>query len=62
MWEDRATQHHAHLMENITSGAPALEKALRTMLAGGMSREQAMGMIDRMVKQQALMLAADDIF
>ncbi len=62
LWEDRATQHHAHLVENVTAGAPAFEQTLRTLLAGGMSHEQAMGMIDRMVNQQAFMLAADDIF
>jgi DHA2 family multidrug resistance protein len=62
LWEDRATLHHARLVEHIASGAPAFERTLSTMMAGGMSREQAMGMIDRMINQQAFMLAADDIF
>jgi DHA2 family multidrug resistance protein len=62
LWEDRATLHHSQLVEHITTGAPAFERALSTMVAGGLSREQAMGMIDRMINQQAFMLAADDIF
>ncbi len=62
LWEDRATLHHVQLVEHAMPGSPAFDQALATMMAGGMSREQALGMIDRMINVQAFTLAADEIF
>ncbi|MBS0506186.1 MAG: DHA2 family efflux MFS transporter permease subunit [Proteobacteria bacterium] len=61
-WENRATLHHAQLVEGLTPGSPALAQALQTLQAGGLTPEQAMGQVERMLTQQAYMLAANDIF
>ena len=62
LWENRAALHHAQLVENITQASPAVQQALAGMRAAGMSAEQALGQVDRLVTQQAFMLAANDIF
>ncbi|AKJ30003.1 multidrug resistance protein B [Caldimonas brevitalea] len=62
LWENRATLHHAHLVERLGAGDPAWQDALGRLTAAGLSPEQAMAQITRMIDQQAYTRAADDIF
>ena len=62
LWDDRAALHHAHLVEAASlPGAPA-QAALEQMVAGGMTRDQALTSLQRLIDQQAYMLGANDIF
>jgi DHA2 family multidrug resistance protein len=62
MWEDRATLHHAHLVEAVNHGNTAAAQMLAQLQAAGMSASQALANVDRVVWQQAYVLSADDIF
>ncbi|MDO9358697.1 MAG: DHA2 family efflux MFS transporter permease subunit [Polaromonas sp.] len=62
LWESRAALHHAQLAETINPGSPAAQAALSGLTASGMSMEQALAQVNRLVDQQAFMLAANDIF
>src|SRR4051812_32314952 len=62
LWESRAALHHAQLAESVTAGSQAAQSALSGLAAAGLSPEQALAQVNRMVDQQAFMLAANDIF
>ena len=62
LWESRAALHHAHLAESINAGSAATQATLSGLVASGLSPEQALAQINRLVDQQAFMLAANDIF
>jgi DHA2 family multidrug resistance protein len=62
VWQDRATMHHAHLVEHLVPGDPVTDEALRTLQAGGLGAEQALAQLDRLVNQQAYTRAVDDVF
>jgi len=62
LWESRAALHHAQLAEAVNPGSPAAVAALRGLQASGLSADQALEQVNRMVTQQAFMLAANDIF
>ncbi|WP_213953403.1 DHA2 family efflux MFS transporter permease subunit [Variovorax sp. dw_954] len=62
VWEDRAALHHAQLVEAVTNGSSATASAITGLGGNGFSAEQVLGQINRMVDQQAFMLAADDLF
>jgi MFS transporter, DHA2 family, multidrug resistance protein len=62
IWQDRAAMHHAQLAEMVNIGSSATNSALAGFYAAGMSTEQALSQINRMVDQQAFMLAANDVF
>lgn len=62
MWEDRASLHHAHLMDHINVYDPDTLQALHGMASLGMSPEQAMANLERQVTRQAYMLSAADLF
>ena len=62
IWQDRAAMHHAQLAELVNRGSVATNAALANFSAAGMSNEQALSQINRMVDQQAFMLAANDVF
>jgi len=61
-WEDRAVLHHAQLSESINTANPAAMATLDQLQAAGYSHEQALGMVNRLIDQQAYTLAADDLF
>ena len=61
IWENRAALHHAQLSESVTRGSPAGD-AIAALGAAGLSPEQALAQINRLVDQQAFMLAANDVF
>jgi DHA2 family multidrug resistance protein len=61
LWWQRATLHHAQLVERLTSN-PQAQQFMAQARAMGLSRQQASLMLNQMVTQQAYMLSADDIF
>jgi DHA2 family multidrug resistance protein len=62
VWQDRAAMHHAHLSEAVNLGSPATNSALSGLAGAGLSPDQALATINRLVDQQAYMLAASDVF
>jgi MFS transporter, DHA2 family, multidrug resistance protein len=62
LWESRAALHHAQLAESISVGNPTVQATLSGLSAAGLTPEQALAQINRLVDQQAFMLAANDIF
>ncbi len=62
LWESRAALHHAQLAESVNPSNPAAQAALSGLVANGLSPEQALAQINRLVDQQAFMLAANDLF
>jgi len=62
IWQDRAALHHAHLSESVNLGSSATHSAMSGLASAGMTSDQALGAINRLVDQQAYMLAASDVF
>jgi DHA2 family multidrug resistance protein len=62
LWENRATLHHARLAETLTASNSAAQATLSGLQASGLSPDQALAQVNRLVDQQAFMLAANDIF
>jgi len=62
LWDDRAALHHAHLTEPLSSGQGAFANVLASLQAAGMSAQQALAQVNRLIDQQAYTRAADDIF
>ncbi|NVO06698.1 MAG: MFS transporter, partial [Rhodoferax sp.] len=62
IWQDRAAMHHAQLSELINRGSIATNAALANFDAAGMGHEAALSQINRLIDQQAFMLAANDVF
>lgn len=61
-WDNRATLHHAQLAESIHRGNGAAMQTLSQLQAGGLSYEQALAQVNRMIDQQAFTMAATDLF
>ena len=62
LWDNRATLHHTQLAETINQGNNAATSAMSGLNASGFSTDQVLGQINRIVDQQAYMLATNDIF
>jgi len=62
LWDHRATMHHAQLAEKLTVYDPTTSQALANLQAGGMTPEQSLALVNRLVDQQAALLSATDIF
>ena len=62
LWQDRAAVHHAELTELVNRGSQATMGALGNLDAMGLSPEQSLANINRLIDQQAFMLASNDIF
>jgi DHA2 family multidrug resistance protein len=62
LWDSRSTLHHAQLVEHLTPGDPATTHALDLMARSGMTAEQSLAALNRLVNEQAYMLGANDIF
>ncbi len=62
LWDSRATMHHAHLTETLVQGQGTFAITLNQLQAAGMTQEQALAQINRLIDQQAFTLAANDIF
>jgi len=62
LWESRATLHHQHMVERLSLGDPIAGETVAKLTATGLSPEQALAQINRLIDQQAFTRAADDIF
>ncbi|RZL93026.1 MAG: DHA2 family efflux MFS transporter permease subunit [Variovorax sp.] len=62
LWENRAALHHAQLVESVNAGSAAANSAIAGLGAGGLSSDQVLGQLNRLVDQQAFMLASNDLF
>jgi DHA2 family multidrug resistance protein len=62
LWDNRATLHHAQLAETINQGNNAATGAMAGLSGSGFSADQVLGQMNRIVDQQAYMLATNDIF
>ena len=62
LWENRAALHHAQLAESVNVGNAAAQSAIAGLGGSGLSTTQALAQINRLVDQQAFMLASNDIF
>ena len=62
LWESRAAMHHAQLSEAINVGNTAAVQTLEQLTASGLSSQQALANINRLIDQQAFTMAATDLF
>ncbi len=62
LWDQRAALHRAHLVEQITSYDFDARAALGALRAQGLGHGQALGLVDRLIDQQARMLSTIDLF
>jgi len=62
VWDSRASLHHAHLTESLTAINPVFVSTMEGLQASGLTSEQAMLQINRLIDQQAFTRAADDVF
>ena len=62
LWDNRAALHHAHLSEGLVQGQGVFAQTLQDLQAAGMSQQQALAQVNRLIDQQAFTRAADDIF
>ncbi len=61
-WDDRATLHHAHLVEQLGEGNSVMQATLAGLRSAGLSAEQALAMVNRLIDQQAFTRGVDDVF
>jgi DHA2 family multidrug resistance protein len=54
--------HHAQLAESISQGNFAATQVLSGLNSAGLTPEQALAQVNRLVDQQAYMLAVNDVF
>ncbi|MCL1960271.1 MAG: DHA2 family efflux MFS transporter permease subunit [Desulfovibrionaceae bacterium] len=62
LWDHRSALHHAQLAEHITTGNPVAMQALGGLQASGLTEQQALGMVNNLVTQQAFMLSVSEVF
>ena len=62
LWDDRTSLHRAQLVEHVTPYDPQTGAALDVLQAGGLTAEQALAQLERMVDAQARMMGTIDVF
>ena len=62
LWDNRSTLHHAQLAETIHNGNQIATQTLNGLQAGGLTQQQALGMVNNLVTQQAYMLSTEEVF
>ncbi len=62
LWDNRATLHHEQLAMAISPGHVSAMRALQMMQAGGLSHEQALGVLNRLIDVQASTISVDEMF
>ena len=62
LWDDRASLHRAQLVEHVTPYDPQAAAALEALQAAGLTPDQALGQLERMIDAQARMMGTNDIF
>lgn len=61
-WEDRSVLHHAQLAEFINPASDTAIQAINGLTTNGLSHQQALGALNRIIDQQSYMLGANDVF
>jgi len=61
IWTDRATTHHEQLVSQIYVGNPVSSAFIETLQTNGFNHEQALGLINRLINQQAYTIALDEM-
>jgi MFS transporter, DHA2 family, multidrug resistance protein len=61
-WDHRTVLHHAQLTEQATQYNPVFAQSMQQMQNVGLSQQQAHGLFNSMVTQQAAQLGVNDIF
>ena len=62
LWDNRATMHHEHLVEQMGLNGTALEGATAALGQAGIGGNAAYASVNRLIDIQAFTKAADDIF
>ena len=62
LWDNRAQLHHAQLSEGIGDFGAASAQVGQQLQAQGMTAEQTLGLMNRLIDVQAYTLAADELF
>ena len=62
VWQDRAAMHHAQLTESVNQGNFAATQILAGLNSAGLTTEQALAQVNKLVDQQSYMLAVNDVF
>jgi len=62
LWQRREAVHHTHLVEGINTFAPQATQAIADLGHAGMSSSQTLAQLDRMVTQQTMLLAVNELF
>jgi DHA2 family multidrug resistance protein len=62
LWENRAVLHHAQLSEATNRGNDSAVQTLGQLGAIGMSPDQALANVNRLIDQQAYTMAVTDVF
>ena len=62
LWDDRTSLHRAQLVEHVTPYDPQAVAALEVLKAAGLTAEQALAQLERMIDAQARMLGTVDLF
>lgn len=62
LWDDRTALHRAQLVEHVTPYDPQAGAAVGALQASGLSPEQALGQLERMIDAQARMMGTNDLF
>ena len=62
LWDDRTSLHRAQLVEHVTPYDPQAGAAFDALQAAGLTPEQALGQLERMVDAQARMMGTIDLF
>jgi DHA2 family multidrug resistance protein len=62
LWDSRAALHHSQLSEAINEGSATAVGTIAQLMAGGMTREQALSTVNAMINQQAYTMAVTDVF
>lgn len=61
-WEHLSIEHHARLAESVTVYAAPTRSFVDQLQAGGLSAQQAYGVLERTINSQSLMLATNEFF
>ena len=62
LWDHRAVMHHSELADRFSAANGASSQAIVSLTDRGLSNEQALAYIDRLIDVQAYTLAVTDVF
>ena len=62
LWDDRASMHHAYLIEHIDVTNPAVWHTFGMLTRSAATHAEGLALINRAIDNEAYMLAANDIF